>query len=270
MSPGNPPTSPADAAAGTVGTAAAAELAQLRAELAQAQAELQDFVYTVSHDLRAPLRHIFAYAQVIEEDWPDAPSEIRGHLATIRGSAHLLTQQLEGLALLSRIANQPIQLQEVDVAALVRDCVDELTQNKPEHHVQWQLASDVPHVVAYAHGLSQVLTQLLGNALKFSRDRDPAIIELTWRRLPATAAHQSQLIEINLQDNGIGFSPEQAEKLFKVFGKLHAVREFEGLGLGLVQCRKWLARMGGSIRIGGGLDSGCCVLITLPVACRDF
>ncbi|MBP6007594.1 MAG: hypothetical protein KA740_07825 [Rhodoferax sp.] len=262
MSPGDPPTSPADAG----GAAVAAEVAQLRAELAQTQAELQDFVYTVSHDLRAPLRHIFAYAQVIEEDWPDAPSEVSGHLATIRGSAQLLTQQLEGLALLSRIVNQPIQLQEVDVAALVRDCVDELMQNKPERHVQWQLASDVPHVVADAHGLSQVLSHLLDNALKFTRDREPAVIALTWRRLPVTVANQTECIEFSLQDNGIGFALEQADKLFKVFSKLHPVREFEGLGLGLLLARKWLASMQGTIGIKGTLNGGCCVLITLPLA----
>ena len=266
MSPSDPPTSPADAAAGAGGAAVAADVAQLRAELAQTQAELQDFVYTVSHDLRAPLRHIFAYAQVIEEDWPDAPLEMRGHLATIRSSAQLLTQQLDGLTQLSRIANQPIQLQAVDVSALERDRVDELMQNKPERKVQWKLANDVPHVVADAPGLSQALSHLLDNALKFSRDRDPATIELTWRRLPATVAPQSERIEISLKDNGIGFSPEQTEKLFKVFSKLHPVREFEGLGLGLLLARKWLASMQGMIGIKGTLNGGCCVLITLPLA----
>jgi signal transduction histidine kinase len=245
----------------------AVELQRLQHELAQTKAELQDFVYTVSHDLRAPLRHIFAYAQVIEEDWPDAPPEMRGHLATIRGAAQLLTQQLEGLTQLSRIANQPLQLQAVDFVALTRQLADELMQRWPERLVQWQLAEDVPPVFADADGLRQVLIQVLDNALKFSRGRDPALVELTWRRLPFGEENQVEGIEISVRDNGIGFVPEHADKLFKVFGKLHSVREFEGLGLGLVLARKWLARMGGLICAEGVLDRGCCVLITLPVAC---
>ena len=79
-------------------------------------------------------------------------------------------------------------------------------------------------------------------------------------------APQSERIEISLKDNGIGFSPEQTEKLFKVFSKLHPVREFEGLGLGLLLARKWLASMQGMIGIKGTLNGGCCVLITLPLA----
>jgi signal transduction histidine kinase len=244
----------------------ATELARLKHELAQTQAELQDFVYTVSHDLRAPLRHIFAYAQVIEEDWPDAPPEMHGHLATIRGSAQLLTQQLEGLTQLSRIANQPMQLQAVDIAGLSRTVVEELLQRAPKRSVQWHLASDAPPVRADLNGLQQVLTQVLDNALKFSRGCNPATVTLTWRRVPATDPSHPECIEISLQDNGIGFAPERADKLFKVFGKLNPAREFDGLGLGLVLARKWLARMGGTIRIEGALDSGCRVLITLPVA----
>jgi signal transduction histidine kinase len=242
----------------------ATELGRLKHELTQAHSEFQDFVYTVSHDLRAPLRHIFAYAQVIEEDWPDAPPEMRGHLATIRGAAQLLTQQLEGLTQLSRIANQPLQLQAVDVAALTRSVADELSQRATERRVQWQLAGDVPQVLADPDGLRQVLMQVLDNALKFSRGRDPVTVELTWRRVPSSWTNRTEGIEVSVRDNGIGFAPEQADKLFKVFGKLHPAREFEGLGLGLVQARKWLARMGGLIRLEAFAGDGCCATITLP------
>jgi signal transduction histidine kinase len=110
----------------------------------------------------------------------------------------------------------------------------------------------------------------LDNALKFSRGREPAVIALTWQRVPAKEPNQPDCIEINLQDNGIGFAPEQADKLFKVFGKLHPAREFDGLGLGLLLARKWLARMNGSIRVEGALEGGCRVLITLPVAYKKF
>jgi signal transduction histidine kinase len=242
------------------------EVQRLQRELAQLRAEFQDFVYTVSHDLRAPLRHIFAYAQVIEEDWPDAPFEMRGHLATIRGAAQLLTQQLEGLTQLSRIGNQAVHPQALDLRSLLQSVFEELMQRAPERPVQWQLPSDVPPVWADADGLRQVLMQVLDNALKFSRGSDPASIEVTWQRVPASAAGQAQCIAISVQDKGVGFAPEQADKLFKVFGKLHPAREFEGLGLGLVLASKWLARMGGAIQLEGALNGGCRVTITLPLA----
>lgn len=241
------------------------EVQRLQHELAQVRAEFQDFVYTVSHDLRAPLRHIFAYAQVIEEDWPDAPSEMRGHLATIRGAAQLLTQQLEGLTQLSRIGNQALHLQALDLRPLLQGVFEELMQRAPERAVQWQLPTDAPAVWGDADGLRQVLMQVLDNALKFSRGSDPASIELTWRRVPASAVGQAECMALSVRDQGVGFAPEQADKLFKVFGKLHPAREFEGLGLGLVLTRKWLARMGGTIQLEGALNRGCCVTISLPL-----
>jgi signal transduction histidine kinase len=125
------------------------------------------------------------------------------------------------------------------------------------------MSPDLPPVNADPNGLHHVLTQVVDNAFKFSRGRDPATLALTWRRQPATEPNQPDFIEVSLQDNGIGFAPEQADKLFKVFGKLHPAREFEGLGLGLVMTRKWLARMGGTIHVNGALNSGCRVLITL-------
>jgi signal transduction histidine kinase len=261
----SPIDAPADGApAKVVPDAQATELLHLKNQLALTQAELQDFVYTVSHDLRAPLRHIFAYAQVIEEDWPDAPPEMRSHLATIRGAAQLLTQQLDGLTQLSRIANQTMQVLAVNLSALVRQLADELSQRAPERQVNWQIASDVPQILADPDGLRQVLMQVLDNALKFSRGSEPATIELTWLRVPSALANQSEGIEISVQDTGVGFAPEQADKLFKVFGKLHPTREFDGLGLGLVLARKWLARMGGLIQLETLASGGCRATITLP------
>jgi len=120
--------------------------------------------------------------------------------------------------------------------------------------------------------------QVLGNALKFSRGRAPAQISLTWHE-PASqtgdATGGDQCLNpgmvgatccFSITDNGVGFKPEQAQALFKVFGKLHPAREFEGLGLGLVTCRKLIERLGGSIGITGALGAGCCVTICLPLA----
>ncbi len=232
-------------------------LAQLERERDAARAELQEFVYTVSHDLRAPLRHITSFAQIIAEDLPGMPADIAAHLATIRQSAQLLTQQLDGLAMLSRLGGQTLTLGAVDTAALVRDVVDDLARQLPQRQVQWHIAPDLPVVQADAAMLRQVLVNVLDNALKFTRHREVADISVSWQPLDGGQSC------IRVQDNGVGFAPQQADKLFKVFGKLHLPREFEGLGLGLVQARKLLESMGGQISITGEVQQGCCVSLDL-------
>ena len=260
-------------------------LVQLQRQLDAARAELQQFTYAVSHDLRAPLRHINAYAQIISEDWPDMPADMAAHLGTIRQSAQLLTRQLEGLTQLSRLNLQPLNLQPVDVSAMVRELADALDAQAPTpaqcqapaqaatptpSQAQWQLATDVPLVLADAVLLRQLLVQLLDNALKFSRGQSPAQITLTWQTVPMHQPDQTQqgtsACQITLGDNGVGFAPEQAKALFQVFGKLHPAREFEGLGLGLVQCRKMAERLGGNIAIAAEVHAGCRVTLTLPLA----
>jgi signal transduction histidine kinase len=252
-------------------------LAQLQRELDAARAELQDFTSAVSHDLRAPLRHITSFAQVIAEDWPDMPADVAGHLGTIRESAQLLSRQLDGLTQLSRLGTRALDIQPVNVSALAQAVMDELGQPVGPD-VQWQVDFDVPPVLADADLLRQVLMQLLDNALKFSRGRAARQISLAWhnsveqpgdaQRGELGVAHgpNEPTCCFSIRDNGVGFRPEQAQRLFKVFAKLHPAREFEGLGLGLVTCRKIIERLGGSIRIQGAADAGCQVMIRLPVA----
>lgn len=244
------------------------QLAQLQRQLDASRAELQEFTYVVSHDLRAPLRHIHAYAQIIAEDWPDLPDDLASHLGTIRQSAQLLTRQLDGLAQLSRLGSQVLDLQPVSVGALAREVADELAALHPDVDVLWQLADDVPPVLADPCLLRQVLQQLLGNALKFSRGQDPVHISLSWQLEPASSAEASAPagVRLTLRDSGVGFRPEQAQALFKVFGRLHPACEFEGLGLGLLLCRRILERLGGSIQITATPDQGCEVTVCLPVA----
>ena len=234
--------------------------AQLQRQLDAARAELQDLTYTVSHDLRAPLRHINAYAQIIQEDWPDLPADVAGHLATIRQSAQLLTQQLDGLTQLSRLGLQPLELQQVNVAEMAQAVADELAAQQPQKSVQWQLARDVPLVLADAALLRQVLVQVLDNALKFSRGADLVQVALTWQ------AVNDGDCRVFITDQGVGFVPEQADKLFKVFAKLHPAREFAGLGLGLVTSRKIMERLGGEIAIKGAVGQGCRVTLDMPMA----
>ncbi len=232
-------------------------LPELQRQLDDARAELQEFTYTVSHDLRAPLRHITGYAQILAEDWPDMPAEAASHLGVITQSAQVLASQLEGLTQLSRLGLQPLNLQAVDVAALAQDAAQEVAARYPQQVVQWQLAADVPPVLADSALLRQVLVHVLDNAVKFSRGSAPAQVALSWQLADA------QHCQISIRDHGVGFAPEQAKALFKVFGKLHPAREFAGLGLGLVASRKIMQRLGGAISLQALADGGCCVTLLL-------
>jgi len=257
--PGLPPTGSTAGVAAGDGDGHDMALAQLTAERDAARIELQEFIYAVSHDLRAPLRHINAFAQIIEEDLVNMPADIASHLATIRQSAQLLTQQLDGLTQLSRLAQQVVHLAPVETAGLVHSVVDELTAAAPQRVLHWQIAADLPVVWADADLLRQVLTQVLDNACKFTRRSEPAQISVAWSALADGRC------AISVQDNGVGFRADQAGQLFRVFARLHPVREFEGLGLGLLQCRRMLARIGADISITGAPGAGCQVRLTLPM-----
>lgn len=228
-------------------------VANLQRELQSARDELQAFTYTVSHDLRAPLRHINAFVQIIEEDWPDLPGEVIGHLATIRQSAQLLTRQLDGLTALSRLAQLPLSMALLNVSAVVADRVATLSQGLGSRQIDWQLAPGLQEIWADEAMLRQVLGHVLDNATKFTRSRAPSRIQVGGERLPDGSG------VLTIADNGVGFKPEQASQLFKVFARLHPAREFDGLGLGLVMCHKLMARMGGGIEITAEPDHGCTV-----------
>jgi light-regulated signal transduction histidine kinase (bacteriophytochrome) len=153
-----------DAACQKVNISTDVPLATLQQQLEAIRLEFQEFTSTVSHDLRAPLRHITAYVQVMTEDWPDMPQDMADHLATIRQSAQLLGQQLDGLTQLSRWGQQEIQLQAVNVSVMAQEVANTIMQNSSAHHVQWHLAKDVPLVWADADMLRTALSNLLGNA----------------------------------------------------------------------------------------------------------
>jgi light-regulated signal transduction histidine kinase (bacteriophytochrome) len=230
-------------------------IAALRAELAAAQAELQDFSYTVSHDLRADLRHILAFAEVVQEDaGPQLDAEARSHLATITGAAKHMGVLMDGLMAYSRLGTVALHVESVPLLPLVQRICDALLPATPPRTVQWRIADDLPAVRADGTLLAQALTHVLSNADKFTATRALAVIEVAY----ADGA-------LFVRDNGVGFNPAMQTQLFRVFGRLHSTREFDGVGMGLALTRKIVGRLGGQVSAEGALDSGCCVRITLPV-----
>lgn len=236
-------------------------IASLEAELAELRAEMQEFTATVTHDLRAPLRHIISYAQMVQEDvGPLLNEEAQEFMATITSSARHMGLLLDGLTALSKVSSAPLHLEPVALQDAVQEACDRLTSKQPQRVVDWQVQSDLPLVLADASLLQLVLEQLLDNALKFTAPRDSTLIVITF-----APAQEPGLIALQVQDNGVGFNPAMQAKLFQVFVRLHSAQQFEGIGMGLVLTRKRVQRMGGTLAIEADVDQGCCVTLTLPL-----
>jgi two-component system, OmpR family, sensor kinase len=238
--------------------------AQLEAQHAAAQHEMQQFTYTVSHDLRAPLRHIVAYAQLVQEDAGDQLStDVQGFLATITDSAKHMSVMLDALMELSRVGTTPMQVGAVVLHDVLQDVlasvVDGLRQRHPQREVRWTVTVDASAVQADAALLRLALEQVLGNACKFAHPGARSEIVVS-------TALGDGVVHLTVQDKGVGFNPLLVDKLFQPFARLHTSRQFEGLGMGLAKTRKALGRMGGAVAISASPDAGCSVTLSLPVA----
>ena len=239
-----------------------ARIAALQAELAVVRAEMQHFTYAVSHDLRAPLRHIVSYAQLVEEDaGPQLNEEVRGFLSTITDSARNMGVLLDGLAALARVGTAPVELVSVSLQDLLGPMCSELSAQNPQRAIDWRIDQDLPRVLADEALLRQAVNHVLDNSLKFSALCERAVIEV--RTAPAD---EVGCVVLSIQDNGVGYNPTQQAQLFKVFGRLHSSKQFGGIGMGLVLTQKMLERFGAAVSTQGAVDGGCCVRLLLKRA----
>ena len=236
-------------------------LQQRERELAELRAAQDDFLRAVSHDLRAPLRHVTSYGPLVAELLHDCGlqgetlQEAQSFLVTMDQSARRMGRMLDGLLALSRIARAPLQVQPVALGALVAEVQLALAPQAQGRAVQWQVATDLPSVQCDAALLRQLLAELLGNALKFTRGRDPAHIAVH-----AECSADSS-VTLRVQDNGTGFNPAQAAGLFGVFQRLHREAEFEGVGTGLAAVRAIARRHGGDASVTAIPGVGCTVSV---------
>lgn len=239
------------------------ELARLRAELAEQREQQQAFLRAISHDLRSPVRHIVSYGQLVRELVQESnadPSAVQ-YLDTITQSARHLGQMIDGLIALARIGAAELHVQPLPLADVLSDAVTQARAACGERVVQWQLpeAQGLPRVQADLAQLRDLLRLLLDNAVKFTRRQPEA-------RIAIAVVHQGERVQLTLQDNGAGFRPEHADQLFGVFQRLHTVRDFEGLGLGLAMARRIVERLGGELSLQGQHGQGCTVTLSLPAA----
>ena len=233
-------------------------------ELAALHAAQDEFLRAVSHDLRAPLRHVTSYGPLVAELLQDAGlqgealQEAQDFLATMDQSARRMGRMLDGLLALSHIARAPLQCQSVALGALATEVRATLAASAEGRAVEWHIAADLPSVPGDAALLRQMLAELLGNALKFTRGQAPARIAVTGARAADGA------VTLRVQDNGAGFNPAQAAGLFGVFQRLHRESEFEGVGTGLAAVRAIARRHGGEASATAAPGAGCSVSVRLP------
>jgi signal transduction histidine kinase len=230
------------------------------AELAVVNQELEAFSYSVSHDLRAPLRHIHGYVEMLQQATEGQLSDKALHyLRTIAEASEEMGQLIDDLLAFSRVGRAEIHGITVRVADLVRDVIQSLEMAARGREIIWQIAT-LPPVIGDASLLKQVFVNLVDNALKYSRRRDPARIEI------GVAGEENGRVVLFVRDNGVGFDMRYVDKLFGVFQRLHRPEDFEGTGIGLATVRRIIARHGGRVWAEGVVNEGATVFFTLELA----
>ncbi len=240
-----------------------AELHRANDQLIHANRELEAFSHSVSHDLRAPLSNISGFADlIILKAANRLDSDSNRYLASIAGEAVRLGRLIESLLEFSRLSRAELQRRTCDLSALVEDVRQESLPALSGRVVDWRIGP-LPAAVGDATLLRQVFANLIGNALKYSRDRRPAVIEIG---IQSPETDTTGDLVVFIRDNGVGFDPKHADKLFGVFQRLHSAREFEGSGIGLANVQRIIVRHGGHVWARSQPGAGATFFFSLPRA----
>jgi PAS domain S-box-containing protein len=238
------------------------ELQARMTELSLANKELEGFSYSVSHDLRAPLRAIDGFSRMLLEDFgTQAKGDARRYLDVIMANARKMGQLIDDLLAFSRMGRKSLESLLIDMDKLVKDVVEELRQQSPGRSLEFRIGA-LPSAQGDPAMFRQVCTNLLSNAVKYSRGRDPAVIAVG-------AEENEKEVVYSVSDNGVGFEMEFAHKLFGVFQRLHSTKEFEGTGVGLALVQRIVQRHGGRVWADGKVGTGATFYFALPKERRN-
>ncbi|MFC0132597.1 ATP-binding protein [Massilia eurypsychrophila] len=235
----------------------AEQMAELAAELGRSNKELEAFSYSVSHDLRAPLRHIVGFSDLLMTSAADADGATRKRfLANIKDSARLAGKLVDDLLSFSQMGRAALRPVAINMGELVKGCIDKLSADVGARHLEWQVGA-LPGVRADPAFLQLAVLNLLSNAVKFTTGKDPAII-----RIDATDAATETVFRI--ADNGAGFNMDYVHKLFGVFQRLHRMEDFPGTGIGLANVRRIVERHGGRAWAESAPGQGATFYFSIP------
>ena len=225
-------------------------------ELEEANRELEAFSYSVSHDLRTPLRHVMSFGEMLQRELGELPPKAARYLGIILSSAGNMHGQIDSLLEFSRMSRQPLRLVEVDLGGLVERVWRTLEPERQGREIRFTLGP-LPTVPGDPALLELVFQNLLSNAVKYTRPREQAEITLH-------AEPEGDFVRIEVRDNGVGFDPRYLDKLFGVFQRLHRPEEFEGNGVGLANVRRIVSRHGGQVSAAAQPGEGATFSVLLP------
>jgi light-regulated signal transduction histidine kinase (bacteriophytochrome) len=218
---------------------------------------LEAFSYSISHDLRAPLRHIAGYVEILQTEAADKLDESsRQHLQTVADSANNLGNLIDALLAFSRMGRSEMCRQRVNLSLLVEEARHQLRRDLEGRNIIWQFGP-LPEVQGDPLMLRQVIINLLSNALKYTRQRSQARIEVG-------ATESDNEVVFFMRDNGVGFEMQYKDKLFGVFQRLHPATDFEGIGIGLANVRRIIHRHGGRTWAEGTVNGGATFYFSIP------
>jgi light-regulated signal transduction histidine kinase (bacteriophytochrome) len=242
-------------------------VAELTQQLEAAVKDLESFSYSVSHDLRAPLRAIDNFSSILHKEYGDKlDAEGRRLIAVVRKNAGRMGMLIKDILAFAHAGDRALILADIDLEALSRDVLEELAPSFAGRRVDVQMYGDasvggaaaaLPHIHADTAAIRKVLLNLLTNAIKFTRPRELAQIEIR-------ATLTGNEIICSVRDNGVGFEPEYGHRLFSIFQRLHDVEEFEGTGVGLGIVKRIIDKHGGRVWAEGSPGVGATFFFSLP------
>jgi signal transduction histidine kinase len=240
--------------------AAAQALRERSAQVEAANQELEAFAYSVSHDLRTPLRHIDGYLEMLlDQNGGELSENARQKLEVIGDSSRRMSALIEDLLAFSRVSRAELRLDRVDLNTLVRDVIAGLEMETRGRSIEWRVGP-LPAVLADEAMLRQVFSNLISNAIKYTSPRDAALIEV------GSAGEEDGKPVLFVRDNGVGFDMKYAGRLFGIFQRLHRAEEFEGTGIGLANVHRIVTRHGGRVWAEAQPGHGAVFYLTLQPA----
>jgi light-regulated signal transduction histidine kinase (bacteriophytochrome) len=241
----------------------AEQMAELAEELTRSNKELEAFSYSVSHDLRAPLRHIVGFADLLIESAGSEHGEQRQRfLKNIKDAARMAGKLVDDLLSFSQMGRASLHPATVDMGELVAACIDKLALESRGRNIEWQI-DPLPPVHADPSFLHLALFNLLSNAVKFTGKKDPAIIRVSFDDTPDETV-------FHIADNGAGFNMDYVHKLFGVFQRLHRMEDFQGTGIGLANVRRIIERHNGRVWADARLGEGATFSFAIPKHVPDI
>lgn len=227
-------------------------------QLQQANRDLESFAYSVSHDLRAPIRHIDGFVKLMFSKIPDPSESVSNYYNKISAASQRMTSMIESLLSFSRLGRKELVLTDTDINSLVYEILEDMKPDIGDRKIKWNITG-LPSIKCDKALMKLAFENLISNAVKYTSKNKNAEITI------GCVADNEKQINIFIRDNGIGFDMAYAQKLFGVFQRLHTADEFEGIGIGLANVRQIVEKHKGTITAEGKINEGALFTITLPV-----